>query len=143
MRIKFIDNERGNPPGKLADVELHFDDGPFAGLKLVGFAIWSQRRNGPARNVTFPARQYSVNGERHAFALLRPSTENVVASLRLADLIKDMYDEHLAAVAGVALPHVEPVRHAVPAVADVLFSLSGEPATVTAVQDDLFSGGVR
>lgn len=57
--------------GKLADAELHFEDGPLAGLKLIGFGIW-ERRGGSGRNVTFPARQYSVNGERRSFALLRP-----------------------------------------------------------------------
>lgn len=44
---------------------------PLAGLKLLGFAIW-ERRTGAGRNVTFPARTYSVNGERRSFALLRP-----------------------------------------------------------------------
>jgi hypothetical protein len=57
--IKITPNEKGNPPRKLADAEVHFSDGPFAGLKLIGFAIW-ERRTGGGRNVTFPARQYSV-----------------------------------------------------------------------------------
>jgi hypothetical protein len=54
-------------------VELHFDaaEGVLEGLKLVGFAIW-ERRSGGGRNVTFPAMQYSVNGERRSFVLLRP-----------------------------------------------------------------------
>jgi hypothetical protein len=39
-------------------------------LKLLGFSIW-ERRTGGGRNVTFPARQYSVNGDRRSFALLR------------------------------------------------------------------------
>jgi hypothetical protein len=69
--VKIIPNDKGNPPGKLADVELHFVDGVFAGLKLIGFSI-QERRSGAGRNVTFPARQYSVNGERRSFALLRP-----------------------------------------------------------------------
>ena len=43
MVIKIIANDRGNPPGKLADAELHFDDGPLAGLKLIGFGIWERR----------------------------------------------------------------------------------------------------
>ena len=60
------------PPGKLADAELHFADGcPLDGLKLIGFSVW-ERRSGGGRNVTFPARQYAVNGERRSFALLRP-----------------------------------------------------------------------
>ena len=46
-------------------------DGPLEGLKLIGFAVW-ERKTGNGRNVTFPARQYSVNGERRSFALLRP-----------------------------------------------------------------------
>ena len=69
--VKITPNDKGNPPGKLADVELHFAEGALAGLKLVGFSIW-ERRGGNGRNVTFPARQYAVNGERRSFALLRP-----------------------------------------------------------------------
>lgn len=71
MTVKIVMNDRGNPAGKLADAELHFTEGPLTGLKLIGFAIW-ERRSGAGRNVTFPARQYSVNGERRSFALLRP-----------------------------------------------------------------------
>ena len=71
MTVKIVQNDNGNPPGKLANAELHFADGPLAGLKLVGFSIW-ERRDGQGRNVTFPARQYVVNGERRSFALLRP-----------------------------------------------------------------------
>ena len=71
MIVRISANEKGSPAGKLADAELHFTDGPLAGLKLIGFAIW-ERRSGGGRNVTFPARQYSVNGERRSFALLRP-----------------------------------------------------------------------
>lgn len=56
--------------GKLADAEIHFTAGPLAGLKLIGFAVWESRARG--LNVTFPARQYTVNGERRSFALLRP-----------------------------------------------------------------------
>lgn len=42
-----------------------------AGLKLIGFAIWD-RRSDAGRNVTYPARQYAVNGERRSFPPLRP-----------------------------------------------------------------------
>ena len=71
LTVKITPNDKGNPAGKLADAELHFGDGPLAGLKLIGFSIW-ERRGGNGRNVTFPARQYAVNGERRSFALLRP-----------------------------------------------------------------------
>jgi hypothetical protein len=91
MTIKIVLNERGNPPAKLADVELHFDaaDGVLAGLKLIGFGIW-ERRTGGGRNVTFPARQYSVNGERRSFALLRPVAD-ATAQDRIRDLILSAY----------------------------------------------------
>jgi hypothetical protein len=72
--VKITPNERGNPPGKLAEAELHFTDGALDGLKLIGFAVW-ERRGGTGRNVTFPARQYAVNGERRSFALLRPVSD--------------------------------------------------------------------
>jgi len=72
MTVIITPNDRGNPPGKLAEAELHFTDGPLDGLKLIGFSIWERRGGAGGRNVTFPARQYAVNGERRSFALLRP-----------------------------------------------------------------------
>ena len=86
VTIKITANDRGNPPGKLADAELHFADGPLAGLKLIGFAIW-ERRGAGGRNVTFPARQYSVNGERRSFALLRPVTGSI-PTVEIRGLVK-------------------------------------------------------
>ena len=90
--VKFVPNEKGNPPGKLADAELHFTDGVLDGLKLLGFAVW-ERRTGNGRNVTFPARQYAVNGEKRTFALLRPITD-VSAQDRIRDLVLQAFDEH-------------------------------------------------
>jgi hypothetical protein len=98
MTVRIIANDRGNPPGKLADAELHFNDGPLAGLKLIGFAVW-QRRTGAGRNVTFPARQYSVNGERRTFALLRPALDTG-AQDRIRDMVLQAYAEHEAQVEG-------------------------------------------
>jgi hypothetical protein len=98
MTIKILPNDKGNPPGKLADAELHFSDGPLAGLKLIGFAVW-ERKTGNGRNVTFPARNYSVNGERRTFALLRP-IEDSTAQERLRELILQAYLEHEDAAIG-------------------------------------------
>jgi len=94
MTVKIIANEKGNPPGKLADAELHFTSGPLEGLKLIGFAIW-ERKTGTGRNVTFPARQFAVNGERRSFALLRPLVDSTAQS-RLRDLILQAYVEFAA-----------------------------------------------
>ena len=91
MTVKITPNDRGNPPGKLADAEIHFSDGPLEGLKLIGFSIW-ERRGGSGRNATFPARQYAVNGERRSFALLRPIVDTTAQS-KIRDLILDAYAE--------------------------------------------------
>lgn len=92
MTVKFTPNDKGNPPGKIADAELHFAEGPLEGLKLVGFALWERRGGGAGRNVTFPARQYSVNGERRSFALLRPLVD-ATSQQKLRDVILEAYRE--------------------------------------------------
>ncbi len=92
MTVHITLHEGGALPGKLADAELHFTDGPLAGLKLIGFAIW-ERRDGTGLNVTFPARSYSINGERRSFALVRPLTADVQASTALRDLIVQAFRE--------------------------------------------------
>lgn len=93
--VRFTFNDKGSPIGKLADAELHFSEGPLAGLKLIGFAVW-ERRGGSGYNVTFPSRQYSVNGERRSFALLRPVTD-VASSDAVRDLIIEAFREADAA----------------------------------------------
>jgi hypothetical protein len=90
--VKFVPNEKGNPPGKLADAELHFTDGVLDGLKLLGFTVW-ERRTGNGRTVTFPARQYTVNSERRSFALLRPIADTS-AQERIRDLVLQAYAEY-------------------------------------------------
>ena len=92
MVVKILPNESANPPGKLADAELVFEDGVLKGLKLIGFSIW-ERRSGNGRNVTFPARQYSVNGERRSYALLRPNGD-AAAQEPLRALILQSFAEY-------------------------------------------------
>ena len=93
ITVKITPNDRGNPAGKLADAELHFGgESPLAGLKLIGFSIW-ERRGGSGRNVTFPARQYSINGERRSFALLRPVVDTT-AHDAVRDRILEAYAEY-------------------------------------------------
>jgi hypothetical protein len=91
--VKITHNDKNNPPGKLADAELQFTEGVLEGLKLIGFSIW-ERRTGTGRNVTFPARQYTVGGERRSFALLRPTNGEAAAQERLRELILQAYAEY-------------------------------------------------
>src|SRR4026209_705285 len=76
------------PPGKVADAELHFATGILDGLKMIGFAVWQRRGGSAGYNVTFPARQYSVNGERRSFSLLRPSAFDT--GMNPQDRIRDL-----------------------------------------------------
>ena len=92
MTVKITPNDKGNPPGKLADAELHFAEGPLDGLKLIGFSVW-ERRGGSGRNVTFPARSYSINGERRSFALLRPIVDTTTQN-KLREIILDAFQEY-------------------------------------------------
>ena len=91
MSVKIIPNEQASPQGKLADAEVIFEAeaGPLSGLRLIGFAVWERRDGG--RNVTFPARQYSVNGERRSFALLRPANGEASAQDAIRQCILDAY----------------------------------------------------
>ena len=93
MVVRIAPNEKNTPPGKLADAEVHFTEGALEGLKLIGFSVW-ERRTGGGRNVTFPARQYSVNGERRTFALLRPAAGDATAQDRIRELVLAAYAEY-------------------------------------------------
>ena len=93
MTVKITPNDKGNPPSKLADAELHFTEGPLSGLKLIGFAIWERRGGASGRNVTFPARAYNVNGERRSFALLRPITDTTSQN-KVRELILEAFQEY-------------------------------------------------
>jgi hypothetical protein len=90
--VRITPNDKNNPPGKLADAEVHFTEGVLEGMKLIGFAVW-ERRTGNGRNVTFPARQYSVNGERRTFALLRPANGDSTKQDRIRELVLQAYAE--------------------------------------------------
>ncbi len=92
VSVSIIPNQQGSPAGKLADAEVMFEaaSGPLSGMKLVGFGVWERRDGG--RNVTFPARQYSVNGERRSFALLRPANGDASAQEAIRQSILDAYE---------------------------------------------------
>ena len=91
VSVKIIPNQQGSPAGKLADAEVIFETeaGPLSGLKLIGFSVWERRDGG--KNVTFPARQYSVNGERRSFALVRPANGELSAQDAIRQCILDAY----------------------------------------------------
>jgi hypothetical protein len=92
IEVKILRNDRSTPAGKLADAELHFIGGKLDGIKLIGFAVW-KRRQGHGHHVTFPARQFTVHGDRRNFALLR-AVEDPNAQDRVRQLVLEAYEEH-------------------------------------------------
>lgn len=91
VTVKILRNERETPRGKLADAELHFSGAPLDGLKLVGFAIW-RRRDGTGYSVTFPARPFTLHGDKTNFALLR-AIDNPKAQDQVRELVIRAYAE--------------------------------------------------
>jgi hypothetical protein len=70
---------------------VRFCEGGGVRLPSATRRIW-ERRGGSGRHVTFPARQYSVNGERRSFALLRPIAETTAPD-RIRELVLKAYAE--------------------------------------------------
>jgi hypothetical protein len=93
--VRIISANEKSPAGKLADAELHFTGDDLDGLKLLGFAIRAGK-GGNEPHVTFPARNYTIGGERRSYALLRPF-EDVRAQDHLRDLLLRAYRAHAEA----------------------------------------------
>lgn len=74
MRVHYVLNHGGTPESKLADVEIHFEEGLLSGLKLVGCSVWRSRK-GEDPTVLIPARSYATAGGVRYYELLRPSEE--------------------------------------------------------------------
>jgi len=68
MQVHFVARENG-PERLVTEAEVHFDDGPLAGTKLVGFSLW-KRPDGEIY-VTFPSRAFGAGSERRYFDYLR------------------------------------------------------------------------
>lgn len=91
MFVRVLRNERGVPAHKLADVELVFDEGPLAGLKLVGTAIWETREASGDVSVTFPARTFQGEDGVRYFNFIRPQGIDKAPLDRLKELIKEEF----------------------------------------------------
>jgi len=74
MRVEFVERA-GGPERLVCEAELVFDDeGPLAGMKLVGFSVWRTAEG--EIWVSLPARSYGSGSDRRFFDLLR-STEGL------------------------------------------------------------------
>jgi len=94
-------NHNQTPKNKLADVEIHFEDGLLSGLKLVGFSVWTGKKSN-LPTVIVPSRSFAIIGGVRYFELLRGSldsgtglaeneADNKIAIKRLKDYIRAEY----------------------------------------------------
>jgi hypothetical protein len=98
MRLHYVLNHGGTPESKLADVEIHFEEGLLSGLKLVGCSVWRSKK-GEAPTVLVPSRSYATAGGIRYFELLRASEEGVnptdpagkIAVRKFKEYIRDEY----------------------------------------------------
>jgi hypothetical protein len=91
MIVRILLNEKKTPPQKLADAEIHFHGGDLDGLKLIGFAIW-QRHGRTGCDVTFPSREFTVDGRRRRYALLRAVSDPATQD-RIRDAVLRAYED--------------------------------------------------
>ena len=76
MRVHYVLNHGDTPMNKLADVEIHFEEGLLAGLKLVGCSVWKSKK-GESPTVLAPSRSYATAGGVRYYELIRPSAGEV------------------------------------------------------------------
>ncbi len=74
MRVHYVLNHGGTPQSKLADVEIHFEEGLLAGMKLVGCSVWRAKK-GEEPTVLVPSRSYATASGVRYFELLRSGDE--------------------------------------------------------------------
>jgi len=107
MRVHYVLNHGGTPRSKLADVEIHFEEGPLVGLKLVGCSVWRSKK-GDAPTVLVPSRSYATAGGVRYYELLRDSVgeDEIKDRSRYAlKWFKDYIREEYLRLTG--LPHEE------------------------------------
>ena len=117
MRVHFILNTGGTPASKLADVEIHFEEGLLSGLKLVGCSVWRSKK-GDKPTILVPSRSYAIAGGVRYYELLRgssvpdgadPSPDNKPI-LRFKDFLREEYSRIAALPDLPAVPAKEAVK---------------------------------
>ena len=94
MQVQFTDRENG-PERLVCEAEIHFEEGPLAGTKLVGFSLWRSPEG--EVYVTFPSRAFGAGSERRFFDYLRAIDGSGETVKRVKAWILDEYRQAEAA----------------------------------------------
>ena len=94
MRVQFVARENG-PERLVSEAEVHFEEGPLAGARLVGFCLWKSPEG--EVYVTFPSRAFGAGSERRYFDSLRSVDGTLDVVKRVKAWILDEYRKETAA----------------------------------------------
>ena len=96
MQVQFVTRENG-PERLVTEAEVHFDEGPLAGTKLVGFCLWRSPEG--EIYVTFPSRAFGAGSERRYFDYLRAVDASGETVKRVKAWILEEYRKQVEAAA--------------------------------------------
>ena len=96
MTVQFVERESG-PERLVTEAEVHFEEGPLAGTKLVGFCLWRSPEG--EVYVTFPSRSFGTGAERRYFDFLRSVEGTAEVVKRVKAWILDEYRQRANAAA--------------------------------------------
>ena len=94
MQVHFTDRENG-PERLVCEAEIHFEEGPLAGTRLVGFCLWRSPEG--EVYVTFPSRAFGAGAERRFFDYLRGVDGDVAVVKRVKAWIVAQYAAKMVA----------------------------------------------
>ncbi len=94
MRVQFVVRENGLER-LVTEAEVHFEEGPLAGTRLVGFCLWKSPEG--EVYVTFPSRAFGAGSERRYFDYLRSVDGTLDVVKRVKAWILDEYRKEKAA----------------------------------------------
>ena len=99
MRVHYVLNHGGTPQSKLADVEIHFEEGLLAGLVLVGCSVWRSKK-GEDPTVLVPSRSYATAAGVRYYELLRaPNSDDKVDGKECLKRFKQYIKEEYVKIA--------------------------------------------
>jgi hypothetical protein len=98
MRVHYVLNHGSTPASKLADVEIFFEDGLLAGMKLVGCSVWKAKK-GDQPTVLVPSRSYATVGGVRYYELLRAAAPDADAQKTTVRTFKDYIREEYLKIA--------------------------------------------
>lgn len=96
IRFEFVKREQG-PERLVCEAELHFLSGSLAGLKLVGFSIWTDSPwpgltgDDSGFYVTCPSRAFGAGHDRRYFDYIRSTDGNHKDVQKIKVMILDAY----------------------------------------------------